>query len=180
MNEVLGPIRSCLVQRRRWLRPRRRPPGCGHAGPGTRHRLAPIAQAVASVVGELLGANLKQVLDVRLQRVHEPDEGAPGKRVLVARVWPRGIKRESLHLDRWLPELGPSRDLRRWFGHRPERWEVFRLRCRAELEKPEQRRHLQELPALTSEGPLILLYGARDTTHNQAVVPREVLEELAE
>jgi uncharacterized protein YeaO (DUF488 family) len=75
--------------------------------------------------------------------------------------------------------LGPSRDLRRWFGDRPDRWEEFRLRYRAELEKPEQRRHLQELLALTSEGPLILLYGARDTTHNQAVVICQVLQELA-
>jgi uncharacterized protein YeaO (DUF488 family) len=134
----------------------------------------------AVVVAELRGANLKQVVDVRLHRVYEPDEGAPGKRVLVDRVWPRGIKKESLHLDRWLPELGPSRDLRRWFGHRPERWEEFRLGYRAELKQPEQRRHLEELLALASEGPLILLYGARDTTHNQAVVIREVLEELAE
>lgn len=129
------------------------------------------------IVGELFGANLKQVVDVRLHRVYESDEGAPGKRVLVDRVWPRGIKKESLHLDRWLPELGPSPDLRRWFGHRPERWEEFRLRYRAELEQPEQRRHLQELRALASEGPLILLYGARDTTHNQAVVIREELAE---
>ncbi len=105
----------------------------------------------AGIVAELLGANLKQVVDVRLHRVYESDQGAPGKRVLVDRVWPRGIKKESLHLDRWLPELGPSGDLRRWFGHRPERWEEFRLRYRAEL-----------------------------TTHNQAVVIREVLEKLAE
>ena len=124
--------------------------------------------------------SVKHVLDVRLHRAYEPDEGAPGKRVLVDRVWPRGIKKESLHLDRWLPELGPSRELRRWFGHRPERWEEFRLRYRAELEQPEQRRHLEELLVLASQGPLILLYGARDTAHNQAVVIREALEELAE
>jgi uncharacterized protein YeaO (DUF488 family) len=116
---------------------------------------------------------VKQVLEVRLHRAYEPDEGPPGKRVLVDRVWPRGIKKESLHLDRWLPELRPSRDLRRWFGHRPERWEEFRLRYRAELKQ-------QELLAPAHQGSLILLYGARDTTHNQAVLIREVLKKLAE
>lgn len=119
-------------------------------------------------------------MDVRLHRVYEPAEEAPGKRVLVDRVWPRGIRKDSLRLDRWVPELGPSVGLRRWFGHRPERWEEFRLRYRAELEQPEQRRLLQELLALASESPLILLYGARDTVRNQAVVIREALEELAE
>jgi uncharacterized protein YeaO (DUF488 family) len=62
-------------------------------------------------------------MDLRIHRVYEPDGGARGKRVLVDRVWPRGIKKESLHLDAWMPELGPSPALRRWFGHRPERWD---------------------------------------------------------
>jgi uncharacterized protein YeaO (DUF488 family) len=119
-------------------------------------------------------------MDLHLHRVYEPEVDARGKRVLVDRVWPRGIKKESLHLDRWMPELGPSPALRRWFGHRPERWDEFRRRYRTELEQPEQRRHLQELLVLAAGGPLILLYGARDATHNQAIVICEALEELAE
>ncbi len=118
-------------------------------------------------------------LDIRLRRVHDPGEETPARRVLVDRVWPRGIRKDSLRLHSWLPELGPSRDLRLWFGHRPERWAEFRRRYRTELEQPERQRLLRELLALTATGPLVLLYGARDTVRNQAVVIREALEELA-
>ncbi len=113
---------------------------------------------------------------VHVQRVYEPRRG-PGRRVLVDRVWPRGIRREGLDADLWLRDIGPSDELRKWFGHRPERWEEFRRRYRAELEQPGRRELVDRLLELAREGPLTLLYGARDTERNQAVVIRELLEE---
>lgn len=115
---------------------------------------------------------------VRLKRVYEPVEPADGTRVLVDRVWPRGVKREALHLDHWLRELAPSTALRRWFGHDPQRWPAFRDRYRQELASvPEA---LGRLLACCRRGDVTLLYAARDQDHNQAVVLREVLlEELA-
>ena len=115
--------------------------------------------------------------DVRLQRVYGDLSSTAGRRVLVDRVWPRGLRKESLALDAWIRELGPSDELRRWFGHRPERWEEFQRRYRAELERPAQRQLLDQLAALAREGPVTLLYGARDEERNQAVVLRAVLEE---
>lgn len=113
---------------------------------------------------------------VRIQRVYEGTP-ATGKAVLVDRVWPRGIKKEELGADLWLREIGPSDALRTWFGHRPERWEDFRHRYRAELEAPQQRELVRQLVDLARKGPLTLLYGARDTERNQAVVIQEVVEE---
>ena len=115
--------------------------------------------------------------DIRLQRVYGDSAPSRGKRVLVDRVWPRGRKKESLALDLWLRDLGPSDELRRWFGHRPERWEEFQRRYRAELEQPPQQQLLDRLSALARGGPVTLLYGAKDEERNQAVVLRSVVEE---
>lgn len=116
---------------------------------------------------------------IDLRRVYEADtEGStPGSRVLVDRLWPRGIRKDSLHLDLWLRDLGPSNELRHWFGHQPERWDEFRRRYREELRQDEQQTLLDQLAALSRQGPLTLLYSARDERHNQAVVVREALEE---
>lgn len=113
---------------------------------------------------------------VNIQRVYD---GVPegGTAVLVDRVWPRGIKKERLGKAPWFRDLGPSNALRGWFGHQPERWEEFRRRYRAELEQPQQRELLDQLVELARAGTLTLLYGARDTERNQAVVIREMVEE---
>jgi uncharacterized protein YeaO (DUF488 family) len=113
---------------------------------------------------------------VRLQRVYDPPSGAAGKRVLVDRVWPRGVKKEDLHLDLWLKDVAPSTSLRKWFGHDPKRWQEFGKRYRAELRDPALKPQLDELRALARKGPVTLLYGARDREHNQAVVLRDLLE----
>ena len=97
--------------------------------------------------------------------------------MLVDRVWPRGLSRDRLEFDAWLRELAPSDELRRWFGHRPERWEEFRARFCAELQGGERSRLLDELAERARRGPVTLLYGARDRERNQAVVIREALEE---
>lgn len=116
--------------------------------------------------------------EIRIQRVYDVEQPGIGKRILVDRVWPRGLKKEALHLDAWLRELGPSNELRKWFGHDPARWEEFQRRYRAELEQPDQQDRLRDLAKIAREGPVTLLYGARDEEHNQAVVLRNVLEEL--
>jgi uncharacterized protein YeaO (DUF488 family) len=121
--------------------------------------------------------------DVRLRRVYarrDPEEPAGAKAVLVDRVWPRGIKKDQLGDVVWAREVAPSGELRTWFGHRPERWPEFRRRYREELAAPERRPAVQNLVTLARQGPLVLLFGARDEEHNQAVVLRDVLlEKLA-
>jgi len=120
---------------------------------------------------------VRTAYDVRLQRVYGRSAAAGGKRVLVDRVWPRGLKKESLALDLWLRDLGPSDELRRWFGHRPDRWPEFQRRYRIELTRPPQSELVDELVTLARQGPLTLLYGARDEERNQAVVLRSLIEE---
>jgi uncharacterized protein YeaO (DUF488 family) len=115
---------------------------------------------------------------ITIHRVYDPDLPSTGRRILVDRLWPRGVKKENLRLDAWMRELGPSDELRRWFGHDPSRWEEFRRRYRAELARPDQQARLREVARLAAEGPVVLLYSARDTVHNQAAVLKEVLEEM--
>ena len=111
-------------------------------------------------------------LDVRVRRIYD-SPGDDGLRVLVDRLWPRGITRERAALDAWMTALAPSAPLRRWFGHDPERWGEFRRRYRGELAA--QHAPLEELRAAAGRAPVTLLYGARDAEHNHALVLREVL-----
>lgn len=111
---------------------------------------------------------------IGLKRVYEPPSAADGARVLVERLWPRGLKRADAAVDRWLKDVAPSHELRRWYGHDPARWEEFRARYRAELEaRPEALLPLRELAA---RGPVTLVFAARDEARNSAVVLRELLE----
>jgi uncharacterized protein YeaO (DUF488 family) len=111
---------------------------------------------------------------VTIKRVYEPLARGEGKRVLVDRIWPRGISKEELKDVLWLKEVAPSTELRQWFGHKPERWAEFRIRYRAELKKnPEA---VAKLRALAKRGHVTLLYAAKDEEHNQAVVLGELLE----
>jgi uncharacterized protein YeaO (DUF488 family) len=109
---------------------------------------------------------------IEVARVYD-DELPAGRRFLVDRVWPRGVRKEELHLDGWLKDLAPSTELRRWFGHAPSRWEGFRRRYTEELEAhPHASRPLLEALAV---GDVVLLYAAKDTEHNNAVVLRDHL-----
>ena len=110
-------------------------------------------------------------LDVRLKRAYDPVAATDGYRVLVDRIWPRGVRREEAHLDEWARELAPSTGLRRWFGHDPARFEEFQRRYTEELAS--QAVKLRELRA--REGTLTLVYAARDTEHNDAVVLADIL-----
>jgi uncharacterized protein YeaO (DUF488 family) len=116
-------------------------------------------------------------MSVRLRRAYEPVSDDDGYRVLVDRVWPRGRTREELHIDVWDRELGPSTELRKWFGHDPARWDEFRRRYHEELAEPSLAATLDELAERARRGPLTLVYGARDEQHNQAVVIAEELEQ---
>jgi uncharacterized protein YeaO (DUF488 family) len=110
---------------------------------------------------------------IRLARVHDRDVPAPGRRFLVERLWPRGVRRADLPLDGWQRDVAPSTELRRWFGHDPARWAEFRRRYLAELEAaPDACRPL--LDAARS-GEVTLLYSARDREHNCAVLLRDHL-----
>jgi uncharacterized protein YeaO (DUF488 family) len=111
---------------------------------------------------------------IHAKRVYEPVESSDGARFLVERLWPRGMKKESLRMDGWLKDVAPSHELRRWFGHDPARWTEFRVRYFAELkEKP-----AAISPILEAEraGEVTLLYSAHDTEHNNAVALKEYLD----
>jgi len=114
---------------------------------------------------------------VRIKRAYEEPAPDDGYRVLVDRLWPRGLKRDGLRLDAWLKDLAPSPELRRWFGHDPTRWQEFRRRYEVELSRPEARTLLDELAERARLGPVTLIYAARDEQHNGAVVLRDLLEE---
>lgn len=110
---------------------------------------------------------------VKLKRAYESPSEDDGARVLVDRLWPRGVRKSDAAIDRWVKELAPSTELRKWFGHDPERWDEFRRRYLAEIR--EHRQEFEALRTLTQEGPVTLVYAARDETHNDAVVLREIL-----
>jgi uncharacterized protein YeaO (DUF488 family) len=112
-------------------------------------------------------------MDVRLKRVYEPAARSDGYRVLIDRLWPRGISHERAALDEWARELPPSTALREWFGHEPSRFEEFRRRYIDELR--EHRPRLADLRRRARDGTLTLVYSARDAEHNDAVVLAEVL-----
>ncbi len=115
---------------------------------------------------------------IRLKRAYEAAAEDDGRRVLVERLWPRGVTKEKAALDLWLKEVAPSRELRTWFGHDPDKWAGFRRRYRDELEgRPEE---VAQLVDLCREGTVTFVYGARDEEHNAAVVLKEYVEERLE
>lgn len=113
---------------------------------------------------------------VRLQRAYDEPTPDDGYRVLVDRVWPRGRTKEHLHLDEWARDLGPSTQLRKWFGHDPARWAEFQVRYHAELADPGRSRTLDQLAERSRMAPLTLVFGAHDPEHNQARVIADEIE----
>lgn len=116
--------------------------------------------------------------NVKTKRIYDPPETSDGSRVLVDRIWPRGVSKDEAKLDLWLKDAAPSTDLRKWFGHDPERWEEFQRRYRAELRDNDEA--LAPLRKLIEDGPVTLLYGAHDEAHNNAVALREYLDQKAD
>ena len=111
--------------------------------------------------------------DLVVKRIYEPPAADDGQRVLVDRIWPRGVSKEDAALTLWLKEIAPSDALRKWFGHEPERWAEFQKRYASELD--ENGEAVAQLRALLGEGRMTLLYGAHDATHNNAVALAEYL-----
>jgi uncharacterized protein YeaO (DUF488 family) len=117
----------------------------------------------------------KEIIMLYVKRVYEASKANDGARYLVERFWPRGTKKENLKMNSWLKEVAPSNELRRWFGHDPEKWNEFQRRYRSELDaNPSAWKPLLES---MKQGNVTLLYSARDTEHNNAVVLKSYLEE---
>jgi uncharacterized protein YeaO (DUF488 family) len=112
-------------------------------------------------------------VSLRLKRAYEPPAASDGYRVLIDRLWPRGVSKEEAQLDEWARELAPSSELRRWFGHDPAKFDEFRRRYRQELDAHDEK--LRDLRRRARNGRLTLVYGARDSEHNDAVVLAEML-----
>jgi uncharacterized protein YeaO (DUF488 family) len=110
---------------------------------------------------------------IRLKRAYEPSDRRDGRRILVDRLWPRGMSKAVAGIDEWIQDLAPSTELRKWFDHDPEKWDEFRRRYRKEIDgHAELLEHLREL---AHKYPITLIYSAHDELHNDAVVLRDVL-----
>lgn len=113
--------------------------------------------------------------DVRIRRVYDPPESDDGRRILVDRLWPRGLTRDRAAIDLWLKDVAPSSELRKWFDHDPDKWEEFRRRYSAELaDRPSE---VAQLRDALRQGAVTLLYAARDTAHNHALVLGDILRD---
>jgi uncharacterized protein YeaO (DUF488 family) len=112
---------------------------------------------------------------VAIKRAYDAPSRTDGCRILVDRLWPRGVRKDQLGIEKWMRDLGPSSELRKSFGHDPARCREIRRRYLAELKRPEAASLIAELVELARDGPLTLIYSAKDTEHNQAVVLKEFL-----
>lgn len=111
--------------------------------------------------------------NVKLKRAYERPAAGDGRRILVDRLWPRGVSKAAAAIDEWMKDIAPSTMLRKWFGHDPSRWREFRQRYASEIRaRPDQ---LKKLRRLARQGPVTLVYSARDESHNDAVVLRQIL-----
>lgn len=111
--------------------------------------------------------------NIKLKRAYEPATPMDGTRILVDRLWPRGVTKEAAAIDEWIKEIAPSTALRKWFGHDPARWQEFRRLYALEVRKRPQ--ELRNLRARARQGPITLVYSAHDEAHNDAVVLRDIL-----
>jgi uncharacterized protein YeaO (DUF488 family) len=117
-------------------------------------------------------------MTIDIKRIYEPVEEKDGYRVLVDRLWPRGISKKEARIDLWLKEAAPSTNLRKWFNHEPEKWDEFKKQYFAEMDN--YRQLLQSFVEDHKNKKITLVYGSRDIEHNQAVVLRNYLERLVE
>ena len=119
-------------------------------------------------------------MEILLKRAYEKPETEDGFRVLVDRLWPRGKKKADLRLDAWTKDIAPSTELRKWFGHDPKRWLEFCKRYRNELKNPEVRATItQTIHAAAKRNAITLIYGAKDTEHNEAIISQRIFKRIA-
>jgi uncharacterized protein YeaO (DUF488 family) len=114
---------------------------------------------------------------IKVKRAYEPAARGDGYRVLIDRLWPRGLRKEGLVLDEWAKELAPSTALRKSFGHDPARWKDFSERYRKELKSPEAKEKLSALARRAAKGQVTLIYSARDEEHNDAIVLKRLMDQ---
>jgi uncharacterized protein YeaO (DUF488 family) len=115
-------------------------------------------------------------VSVKVKRVYDEPAKSDGLRVLVDRLWPRGLKKKHARIDEWFKEVAPTTGLRKWFGHDPSRWEEFKKRYFRELDN--RRERVEELARESKKRTVTLLFGAKDTEHNNAVAFKEYLQKL--
>lgn len=118
-------------------------------------------------------SNRIRASNVKLKRAYEPPDRDDGPRILIDRLWPRGVKKVDAALDHWVKDLAPSTELRKWFGHDPTRWQEFRIRYAEEVRQHGDQ--LKQLRTLARMRPITLIYSARDEVHNDAVALRDFL-----
>jgi uncharacterized protein YeaO (DUF488 family) len=116
-------------------------------------------------------------MNVKIKRVYEQPDKDDGRRILVDRIWPRGISKDKVRLSDWRKDLAPSNELRKWFGHDPERWEEFKERYRAEVEEAGKMGDIRDIAERAGEENVTLLFGAKDTKHNNARALEAIIEE---
>ena len=117
-------------------------------------------------------------MEVEIRRVYEPPGKDEGFRILVDRIWPRGLRKDALDYDLWAKELAPTPELRKWFGHAPQRWKEFQEKYAGELNTPETKERMKTIVQQAGKHKITLLYGARDRDHNHALILADALRKL--
>lgn len=116
-------------------------------------------------------------MNIKIKRVYEHPEKDDGTRILVDRLWPRGLTKKKASVDLWLKDIAPSTELRKWFAHDPDKWKRFRARYQTEIRNNHDL--IKVLKQKAREGTITLIYGARDQKHNEALVLKQFLQKLA-
>jgi uncharacterized protein YeaO (DUF488 family) len=114
-------------------------------------------------------------MNIQIKRVYEEPSKEDGKRILIDRLWPRGLTKEKASIDLWIKEIAPTTELRKWFGHEEDKWDGFKKRYKQELQKNFE--SVEQLIQELKSGMVTLVYGAKDTEHNDAVVLKEYIEQ---
>lgn len=115
---------------------------------------------------------------LELKRAYDEPSKKDGKRILVDRVWPRGKSKEKLAIDHWYKDIAPSSELRKWFNHDPDKFQDFKKKYKEELTSDSKKEVLKQIKSFLSEDKVTLVFGAKDRKHNQAVVLKEIIQEL--
>jgi uncharacterized protein YeaO (DUF488 family) len=123
-------------------------------------------------------SSLRGAVQLKIKRAYEKQEGTDGKRILIDRLWPRGVSKAKAGIDEWLKNLGPSTELRKWFGHDPEKWEEFRKRYSLELSAPDKGILLKKIAQSARHANVTLIYSAKDTEHSDVKVLEELITQI--
>ncbi len=117
---------------------------------------------------------------LKIKRAYEKAEANDGKRILIDRLWPRGVSKAEAGIDEWVKDLAPSTELRKWFGHDPEKWEEFKKRYKRELSSMEKTKLLENIAQIAGQTNVTLIYSAKDTEHSDVIVLEKIIREMME